>query len=188
MDNAPQMDPANEDTRNPYAPPKAVLTTGPQVVVSLNRYGPAKLSKRFGNYLIDHLGHLALSAIVTAGLTFLEQAGWSVSILMEQLGFFWNVLFGVVISGSYYIYFESIFGRTPGKWITGTQVVTMSGTKPSFGQIVKRTLSRMVPFEPFSFLGDNSLGWHDRWSGTMVVDIRNEMTDKLSPSLQKYYR
>src|SRR6185436_13626318 len=51
----------------------------------------------------------------------------------------------------YYLFFEGIFGATPGKMITKTRVVRLDGGKPSFGQIVGRTLSRFVPFEPFSF-------------------------------------
>lgn len=71
----------------------------------------------------------------------------------------------------YYILFEWAFGRTPGKWLTGTRVVTNAGKRPRFGQIVGRTLSRYVPFEPFSFLGRSRRGWHDRWSGTRVVRV-----------------
>jgi uncharacterized RDD family membrane protein YckC len=71
----------------------------------------------------------------------------------------------------YYLFFEGIFGATPGKLITKTRVVRIDGGKPRFGQIVGRTLSRFVPFEPFSFLSNNSLGWHDRWSGTRVVKV-----------------
>ena len=40
--------------------------------------------------------------------------------------------------------------------------------------VLSLTLVRMVPFEPFSFLGSpHPVGWHDRWSGTRVVsDVR----------------
>jgi hypothetical protein len=40
-----------------------------------------------------------------------------------------------------------------------------------FSQILGRTFSRFVPFEPFSFLGSGH-GWHDRWSDTRVVRTR----------------
>ena len=39
------------------------------------------------------------------------------------------------------------FGRTVGKLVSGTRVVTESGDKPTTLQILQRTLSRMVPFE-----------------------------------------
>jgi len=72
----------------------------------------------------------------------------------------------------YYFVFESICQRTPGKFITGTKVVTFDGTKPSLGSIASRTLVRFVPFDAFSFLGGRVLGWHDRWSGTYVIKAK----------------
>ncbi|HEX2675275.1 MAG TPA: RDD family protein, partial [Polyangiales bacterium] len=73
---------------------------------------------------------------------------------------------------AYYIFFEAVFGRTPGKMLTGTRVVTVDGGTPSFTQILGRNLARYVPFEPFSFFGDDAVGWHDSWSGTRVVKVR----------------
>jgi uncharacterized RDD family membrane protein YckC len=71
----------------------------------------------------------------------------------------------------YYFLCEATTGRTVGKLVSGTRVVTESGGKPTTLQILQRTLSRMVPFEPFSFFGP-STGWHDRWSKTRVVMAR----------------
>ena len=78
----------------------------------------------------------------------------------------WGILVG------YYILLEGTTGRTVGKLVMGTKVVSASGGVPTFGQIVGRSFARLVPFEPFSFLRSNS-GWHDRWSGTRVVRTRN---------------
>jgi uncharacterized RDD family membrane protein YckC len=58
-------------------------------------------------------------------------------------------------------------GADAGKLLFGTFVVSASGAKPAFGQIVKRTLCRYIPFEPFSFFGET--GWHDSISKTRVV-------------------
>lgn len=69
----------------------------------------------------------------------------------------------------YYIVFESIFGKSISKFITGTKVVTEQGEQPSLSQILKRSLSRLVPFDAFSFYGKYPVGWHDRWSKTRVV-------------------
>jgi uncharacterized RDD family membrane protein YckC len=82
------------------------------------------------------------------------------------------MLFGVIM---YFIYFagmEIVFGRTIGKLLTGTRVVNNSGEKPAVGQILGRTLSRFIPFEPFSFLGNEGRGWHDSLSNTYVVKSR----------------
>jgi uncharacterized RDD family membrane protein YckC len=50
-------------------------------------------------------------------------------------------------------------------------VVLHDGSKPEFTDILKRTLSRILPFEQFSFIGKESTGWHDSISKTYVVDI-----------------
>lgn len=72
----------------------------------------------------------------------------------------------------YYVFFESLTGRTPGKLLTGTRVVDEQGQKPSFGQILGRSLARMLPFEPLSFFGAENRGWHDSLSKTYVVKSR----------------
>ena len=50
------------------------------------------------------------------------------------------------------------------------------GTKPDSGQILKRTLCRLIPFNVLSFLGSPCNGWHDTISDTYVVkkDLFNE--------------
>lgn len=76
----------------------------------------------------------------------------------------------------YFVFFESVFGRTPGKFLTGSVVVDSEFERPSLTRILGRTLSRFVPFEGLTFLGRDASGWHDRWSGTRVV---------LKPSLDR---
>lgn len=81
-----------------------------------------------------------------------------------------QILF-VAICIFYYSFSEGIFGRSLGKFITGTIVVDENGQKPSFGTIFKRTLCRLIPFDALSFLG--SRGWHDSISDTYVVNKKN---------------
>ena len=71
----------------------------------------------------------------------------------------------------YYFIFEMAFGKTLGKFITGTEVVTLNGEKPSARTIALRTLSRFVPFEALSgfSISDTKGCWHDEWTGTVVV-------------------
>jgi uncharacterized RDD family membrane protein YckC len=66
---------------------------------------------------------------------------------------------------------NNLNGRTVAKYITGTQVISTDGTKPTTRQIIYRSLSRIVPFDALSFLGEN--GWHDKWSETRVINIKN---------------
>lgn len=72
----------------------------------------------------------------------------------------------------YYFVMELVFGRTVGKIVTGTKVVRADGSRPSAGQIIGRTLSRIIPFEAFSFFSSPCVGWHDSLSGTRVVKTR----------------
>jgi len=81
--------------------------------------------------------------------------------------------FGLLAVVFYYILMEAVFQRTLGKLVTGTIVVTTDGGQPSFGQVVGRSFARLIPFEPFSFLGGNPCkGWHDKLSGTLVIKSR----------------
>jgi uncharacterized RDD family membrane protein YckC len=69
----------------------------------------------------------------------------------------------------YYFLMEKTTGRTIGKFVTRTKVVSTDGNTPTTKQIAQRSLARLVPFEAFSFLGGDT-GWHDRWTDTSVVD------------------
>jgi len=79
----------------------------------------------------------------------------------------WSLTIGSLFF--YYFVFEAIWQRTPAKFITGTKVVDLYGTKPTVGTIALRTLVRLIPFEPFSFLGKGAYGWHDTLSQTFVI-------------------
>ena len=68
----------------------------------------------------------------------------------------------------YYFLIENYSkGRSIGKFITGTKVVTLEGEIPKSSVFLKRSLYRLIPFEAFSFLGTN--GWHDSIPKTTVV-------------------
>lgn len=96
----------------------------------------------------------------------------------------WRFSVGSIIF--YYIFFEGLLSRTPGKFITRTKVIMKDGSKPDLGQIILRTLIRLIPFEIFSFIGKNPLGWHDKWSNTMVVPSNYNSIDRESYTETKY--
>lgn len=123
--------------------------------------------KRLGNLILDSIFFLPFAFMV--GL-FLGITGLYHSLRVEE----WNeTLFGLIIIIIYYTLSESIWGKTIAKFITKTKVVTNDGTKPDFARILGRSLARCIPFEALSFLGSqNPRGWHDKLSGTMVVDDR----------------
>lgn len=148
-----------EIERNRYAPPRsnvvdAVTPTRPAVFASKWR--------RFGTLVIDYIGYFLGAFLI----------GLLIDIVFGQrgLGFIRsipNFVLGLILIVAYYVFFEGVWARTPGKLLFGTIVVTESGHKPSLRQIVTRTLCRFIPFEAFSFLG--ALGWHDGISRTRVI-------------------
>jgi uncharacterized RDD family membrane protein YckC len=141
---------------NPYAPPEAddvePPASGGDFTVG------ASQGKRIVNMLIDSVASRVLSAAV-ALFSIRGDSGAIAGIL------------ALFLMLGYYVFFALAFQATLGKFVTGTRVVSLGGGKPTFMQILGRTLSRFVPFEPFSFFsGKYPVGWHDRWSNTRVVD------------------
>jgi uncharacterized RDD family membrane protein YckC len=67
----------------------------------------------------------------------------------------------------YYALCEYLTGRTIGKLITGTHVISNNGTRPKLLNILIRSFLRLIPLEALTFLGNNGL--HDSGSDTIVV-------------------
>jgi uncharacterized RDD family membrane protein YckC len=130
------------------------------------------LDKRITNYAIDSLILSILTFIVaiifgiTIGLFFPE----SISILNED-NELPNVLIFLIVAITYFSFFESMTGRTVGKYITKTKVVDENGNLPKLKTILLRSVCRFIPFEQLSFLGEDNSGWHDKLSVTKVVEI-----------------
>jgi uncharacterized RDD family membrane protein YckC len=141
---------------NPYAPPAD--DQAPDSEDADEAWLDASGGARFANLLIDQL---VLNAVAYAIAYALTASG------VKEVAAFFQLLIVV----GYYVLFEALFQRTPGKFITGTKVIAYGGGKPSFGQIVGRSFARLVPFEWFSFLGGSG-GWHDTWTRTRVVKVR----------------
>ena len=125
---------------------------------------PASKGKRFANFLIDYIP-VAIFAMVIfiifdlIGIMSLDSDG-----LLDRL-------VGMLLYAVAYILMEGgLKGKTIGKYITKTRTVMTDGSEPDFNTLVKRSFSRIVPFEPFSFLGSADDGWHDRWTDTIVID------------------
>jgi uncharacterized RDD family membrane protein YckC len=149
------------DTINPYEPPKSDVGPSPDQPALLV---DASTGTRFANFAIDMVARLALYFIVGVVAALFG--------LPVERGRLTSYGIGYLTIFLYYVALEATFGRTLGKLITGTRVVTADGRRPSFFQNVGRSLTRLVPFEPLSFAG-NAIGWwHDRWSDTRVVRVR----------------
>lgn len=119
---------------------------------------------RFANFLIDYVMVIILMFIA---IIFLALSGFNVDAIGESQLYSYGV--AILVHFIYYTFAEGLTGRTIGKLITGTKVVSDDGTAPSIGQVALRSICRHIPFEPFSFLGSTANGWHDSISATYVV-------------------
>lgn len=130
---------------------------------------------RFANFIIDYILQIAIGAgIGVIVVLFSEVTGnYTISDYIMYSDSFWvDLFFGYFILLLYYTTIETLTGRSIGKFITNTKVVLADGSKPSFNEILVRSLCRIIPFEAFSFLGEDGKGWHDSLSKTFVVDIK----------------
>ncbi|WP_139920113.1 RDD family protein [Hymenobacter sp. DG01] len=120
--------------------------------------------RRLVNLLVDYVAIFSMFFVLGIIMALANQTE-----LLDKLvdGFMGQVTF-IVFSLAYYTVMEGLFGRTFGKMLTRTRVVTDEGLHPSFGTILKRSIWRFIPFDALSFLG-NAYGWHDSRSETMVV-------------------
>lgn len=143
---------------------------------------------RFGHYVLDVIFYYIFALILAVPIVILLMTlGMDVENLGEGSG--WYNLFDRLISWlilypGYYILFESTMQSTPGKIILGRVVVDEYGEKPSFMTIVKRSYSRIVPFEAFSCL--SNLGWHDTWSNTFVIRKKDLQELQLAIKAQEF--
>ena len=122
----------------------------------------ASNSKRFGNLIVDTIMYYLLIIILT--LLF-----YAMGVDVEaNVGLNW--LFTLSSSFLYYFILESMNGKTIGKYLTKTRVVYQDGSTPTNGTIAKRALCRFIPFDALSFLSSYPIGWHDKFSDTLVID------------------
>jgi len=153
-----------DQENTPYEPPKSTIEPSTSQALPIE---PAARWLRFANLFLDYIAFTIISMILGIAIALLfGEAGLR---YLESLP---DIVVGAPIVLGYYLVFEGLTGRTLGKFITGTRVVNEQGLEPTFGQILGRTFSRIIPFEAFSFLGPQGRGWHDSLPGTYVVRCR----------------
>ncbi len=160
---------------NPYSSPAPMQ-------IEIKSEGPASYQlassgQRLANLVIDKIATFVLSNLMGFVLGFLVALYFAANgreMNEEQLNGLElaATLLGIVIIIFYFAIAESLGHRTIGKLITGTKVVREDGGPPTFGQVLGRTAARFIPFEAFSFLGKEPVGWHDSLSGTRVIKTR----------------
>lgn len=152
---------------NPYIPPHVAET--PQLAIAESEIVYASQNKRLLNLVLDTVFFYLATFVCGVGLGLSALLGFLDEQTVDRIANF----AAYPIYFAYFIFLEFSFGRSVGKLITGTRVIREDGRRPSLGQILGRTASRLIPFEPFSFLfGNTTTGWHDSISGTRVIDVR----------------
>ena len=131
----------------------------------------ASSGKRFANWFIDRV------ILYFFWRIFFATIGIKIATGMysegDSLGMIYAKIYLMVIILDLFMWTAIEFlgrGKTIGKLITGTRAVNQDGTQITFKTALLRSLSRIVPFEPFSAFGNPSYPWHDRWTDTYVVD------------------
>ncbi len=139
---------------------KAELTTK---VEEQKEFDSKKVSglTRFIHFIVDSIVWFLIVAI----LTFSLNAKDDFQMLVGYLIFFASYI-------AYYVFMETKYQKTIGKFITKTKVVNKNGTKPEVGDILRRTFCRLIPFDRISFLFTPN-GFHDRLSDTTIIKDDN---------------
>jgi uncharacterized RDD family membrane protein YckC len=131
----------------------------------------ASKGERFLNFIIDLLIIYIIAICIVATLNIIGDVtnSYGVSNWVKSLSLIENLFFGLVILFFYYAFTEMYFSRTFAKYFTKTMVVRVDGSKPNTKNFMIRTVSRLNPIDPFSFLGNTERGLHDTLSATYVV-------------------
>lgn len=129
--------------------------------------------KRFGHYVLDLIALIIISGVYGAvqEIIFPTEVIYTneYGISSIQGGGSTFDPSGYLVFFLFYFAFELGLGRTPGKYVTKCVVINEYGQKPTAKEILIRSISRLVPFEAFSCLGER--GWHDKWSKTYLVTL-----------------
>lgn len=116
------------------------------------------LGTRFADYIIDVVIFYILFVVILLTLK---------SLISDPDSSFTYII-SYIFLVTYYTLMEGITnGRSVGKLITGSKAVKEDGTPITWSDALLRSLTRIVPFEPFSAFGGRP--WHDRWTHTIVV-------------------
>ncbi|UOQ65222.1 RDD family protein [Hymenobacter volaticus] len=129
----------------------------------------ASTGQRIINYIVDLITFYVIIFFLGATYSMIA-AIIDNQAMLDGLDSPWTTFISFVIMLSYYFIMESMTGRTMGKIATRTRVVMEDGSKLTTTAAFQRTLSRIIPFEAFTFFGGGP-GLHDRLAKTRVVKV-----------------
>lgn len=121
----------------------------------------AGFGTRVLNFIIDTL--------IIFGIAYGLYNWWIFYVMYWEYTFipFYVFFFGMIFI--YYTFFEGIFKRSPGKWLSISKVVNKNGSGPNFLQILIRSAVRLTIIDCF-FIPFLDKPLHDYLSRTEVVE------------------
>lgn len=136
----------------------------------------ASKERRFMNYIIDCFSRILISFLIISVLMNLSKRGMMSDDLGGPFGEY-VFRFFIVFLSVLFVYFisESLFSRSPAKFLTNTRVLYSKERKKT-ASIALRSIVRLIPIlDSFSFLfGNKREGFHDAWSNTIVVKNKSK--------------
>jgi uncharacterized RDD family membrane protein YckC len=130
--------------------------------------------RRLANYLIDLVVFYILLICVGVVIGALDPNASEDLNSVTALGTLADRLITLLCYGICMGLVEGLFrGKSLGKVITGTRAVNEDGSRINFKTGFLRGLSRAVPFDAFSALGQPPYPWHDKWVNTYVIIERD---------------
>ncbi|MDB5249915.1 MAG: hypothetical protein JWQ40_4309 [Segetibacter sp.] len=113
------------------------------------------------NFLVD--------TILIFILSFIFYKWWTFYVKFWNYKYFPFYMFFHATIFVYYTIFETIFNRTPGKWLSLSKVRNAAGGRAAWYQVVVRSLIRVTLIYPF-FIPILGRPLHDALSKTRVVE------------------
>ncbi len=126
---------------------------------------PASSLKRLINFVFDSLIIIVIAYLI-------KHFVFPKPITQLDSGISFNLSFYLFFL-LFYISMEYFLGKTIGKMITRTKMISRSGKKINLMNIIIRTFLRFFILEWISFFKKRPIGWHDSLSDTKVIDLKS---------------
>ncbi len=134
---------------------------------------PAPVWKRLINIILDYIGTILFFSTIIFLITYVTETSIKENFIRNQKAY--PMAFQVLGLFAMYVYYVVceyyLEGKTLGKYLTQTIVITPNGQAPSLNQVLIRSMLRFIPLEGLLLLlKEQSL--HDQWSDTIVIEER----------------